>query len=488
MAKKRSRKTAKDPGFVLPGIRAKGSRDYVIVELRHDSQVAYAPSGFAGPAAVEKECDKLNKILNSYKIREVASQFGMRASQIRRRTLAAPSSLDVPVSADFAHAGFVRVVPRVERDTERIAKRLNQSNAVWKATVAPHPVPAAAPTGQSPQSRNFESCQGYLHDAPNGIGAMRGWAEFSARGEGVTICDIEGNWQFEHEDLPRFSLIGGDLIDDLVWRNHGTAVLGEMVSKPGRSGTVGISHRSRVVVHSAKIGPIFNPSAAIASATARLQAGDVILIELHAPSPLTGRYIAMQYWDDVFSAIRAAVDKGIVVVEAAGNGDENFDQAIYNGSGLQKDSGAIVVGAGIPPTNYMDFFGSDWSSRGFDKYSVLGNPRSRIFFSNYGKILHVQGWGWHVTSTGYGDAQGGAEEKSWYTHRFSGTSSASPIVTGAVACIQGHAKQKNGAPMTPARARELLVKTGTPQEAGPGVPLSQHIGPQPNLAAALKRV
>ena len=29
---------------------------------------------------------------------------------------------------------------------------------------------------------------------------------------------------------------------------------------------------------------------------------------------------------------------------------------------------------------------------------------------------------------------------------------------------------------------------GTPQVAGPGVPLSQHIGPQPNLAAAARKV
>jgi hypothetical protein len=29
---------------------------------------------------------------------------------------------------------------------------------------------------------------------------------------------------------------------------------------------------------------------------------------------------------------------------------------------------------------------------------------------------------------------------------------------------------------------------GTPEKAGPGVPLSQHSGPQPNLVAAMKKV
>ena len=44
-------------------------------------------------------------------------------------------------------------------------------------------------------------------------------------------------------------------------------------------------------------------------------------------------------------------------MEAAGNGDENFDLPIFNNTGLQKDSGAIVVGAGIPPSNHFDFDG-----------------------------------------------------------------------------------------------------------------------------------
>lgn len=72
--------------------------------------------------------------------------------------------------------------------------------------------------------------------------------------------------------------------------------------------------------------------------------------------------------------------------------------------------------------------------------------------------------------------------------RFSGTSSASPIVTGSVACLQGRAKAKHGAPMTPAKVRNILVATGTPQEPGPGVPLTQHIGPLPNLPKAMKKV
>ena len=151
----------------------------------------------------------------------------------------------------------------------------------------------------------------------------------------------------------------------------------------------------------------------------------------------------MQYWDDVYSAIRVAVAKGICVVEAAGNGNENFNLPIFRNTGLQKDAGAIVVGAGVPPTDHFDFHDT--------RATVGSGPALAHLVSNYGKIVNVQAWGWHVATTGYGDAQGGANQNDWYTLRFSGTSSASPIVTGAVACLQGHAKAKRGRPLTPAR-------------------------------------
>ena len=42
--------------------------------------------------------------------------------------------------------------------------------------------------------------------------------------------------------------------------------------------------------------------------------------------------------------------------------------------------------------------------------------------------------------------------------------------------------------MTPDKVRKILVATGTPQQAGPGVPVSQHIGPLPNLVKAMTKV
>jgi subtilisin family serine protease len=475
-------------GFVSADIEAPDIPDYVVVELRYESPIAFSASKFSAPGAAEPQADTLNNVLAKYDIRTMRSHFGLAASVIRSRVAVAGTLPPEPEPAKFAkkgmdtefiQSGFVQVVPTNSSDARKIARELNQKGPVWKAVVAPRPVPAAVLSGSQVGSRNFEPSQGYLHAAPNGIGAIEVWSLAGAKGSGVRICDIEGNWNRTHEDLPSgISLIGGTVIPDLGWRNHGTAVLGEMISSSNVKGTVGISHAARAVVQSTVINGVFNTAGAITNAASKLKAGDVILIELQATGP-NGKYVAMQYWGDIFSAIAAATAKGITVVEAAGNGSENFDLAVFNGTGLQKDSGAIVVGAGVPPTNHFD---KD------NAYASIGVPRSRIWFSNYGKIVNVQAWGWHVTTLGYGDGQGGGSENSWYTLRFSGTSSASPIVTGAVACLQGRAKSKNGAPLTPKRVRNILMSTGTPQQAGPGVPLTQNIGPQPNLPKAMSLV
>ena len=472
-------------GFVSSDVETPDTPDYVVVELRYESPVAFTASKFVAPAAGERQAETLNNVLGKYDIRTMRSHFALPASTIKARVDVAATLPPEPepkkfakkgMTTEFIHSGFAQIVPRNSSDARKIARELNPKGAVWQAYVAPRPVPAVVASGSQAGSRNFEPAQGYLHAAPNGIGAIEAWRLGGGKGNGVTICDIEGNWNRSHEDLPSgITQIGGTVINDLGWRNHGTAVLGEIVGIPDARGIAGISHAAKARVHPAVLNGVFNAAGAITNAAAQLVAGDVILIELQATGP-NGKYVAMQYWDDIYSAILAATAKGITVVEAAGNGDENFDLAIYN-TGLQKDSGAIVVGAG-------------YSDQHVRRRRLQGHRRAAFahLVLELRKTVNVQAWGWHVTTLGYGDAQGGSSENTWYTLRFSGTSSASPIITGAVACLQGRAKSKNGKPMTPDKVRSILMATGTPQEAGPGVPLTQHIGPQPNLPKAMALV
>jgi hypothetical protein len=102
--------------------------------------------------------------------------------------------------------------------------------------------------------------------------------------------------------------------------------------------------------------------------------------------------------------------------------------------------------------------------------------------------VDAQGWGEEVTTCGYGNLQGGPDENLWYTDTFNGTSSASPIVVGALACIQGALKAGGKPLLTPSSARNLLRNLGSPQQNAPGRPATQRIGNRPDLFLMLSGV
>jgi subtilisin family serine protease len=173
-------------------------------------------------------------------------------------------------------------------------------------------------------------------------------------------------------------------------------------------------------------------------------------------------YIAVEYWDADYEAIRTAVANGVVVVQAAGNGSANFDDPVYGGrfDRSVRDSGAIIVsGSG----------------------STLREPQC---WSNYGERVDLHAWGTSVVTTGYGDLHTGldaSDPNSWYTRGFSGSSSASPIAAGAVASMLGVFYEETGRWLNPAQVRELLVQNGTAQTAG----LTRDIGVLPDLRRAI---
>ncbi|MFP2931647.1 hypothetical protein ACLESO_41970 [Pyxidicoccus sp. 3LG] len=85
-----------------------------------------------------------------------------------------------------------------------------------------------------------------------------------------------------------------------------------------------------------------------------------------------------------------------------------------------------------------------------------------------------------MTTLGYGDLFASGEDQ-YYTSTFSGTSSASPIVTGASISLLGvfHARGPNG--QNARTIRHLLASTGTAQATD-----ARHIGPQPDLRRAIQ--
>ncbi|MDJ0588494.1 MAG: S8 family peptidase [Pleurocapsa sp. MO_226.B13] len=372
---------------------------------------------------------------------------------------------------EFVEAAYVKSAAQLAVMLEEAVEKEESVEALNDMMPASSEAPPVTP--------NYTSRQGYLNSAPEGIDAHYAWTLSGGRGRGVGIIDIEGAWRFTHEDLSQNQggIVGGTPSTDLGWRNHGTAVIGEFGADVNSFGCTGIAPDANV--RGVSIFGGLGSAGAIHQAANLSKPGDIVLIELQRTGP-RNRYLPLEFWPDDFAAIRYATVKGVIVVEAAGNGGENLDNPFYNNrpngfpnswknpfNPVNPSSGAVMVGAGAPPPG----------THGRDH----GSDRSRLSFSNYGARLDVQGWGREVTTCGYGDLQGGGSENLWYTDRFSGTSSASPIVVGALACVQGVLRARRRIPLSPARARQLLRSTGSPQQDTPGRPRTQRIGNRPNL-------
>jgi hypothetical protein len=424
------------------------------------------------------------------------------------RRLQSAQQVSPAFSNDAVSAPDLSVFYRVDVPSERmeaLAEQLRQQPTVVAAYVKPPAELAHAVLEETVERLNtmlpdaqdapavtpdFTSRQGYLDAAPGGIDARYAWTQAGGSGAGVRIIDLEWGWRFTHEDLMQNQggIVAGTGSTDT---NHGTAVLGEISGDRNALGITGIAPDAII----SAVAFSMPTATAIRNAADRLSPGDIMLLEIHRPGPrynFQGRadqlgYIAIEWWPDDFAAIRYASSRGVIVVEAAGNGAENLDDALYSTrpAGFpptwsnpfnrgNPQCGAVVVGAGAPPPG----------THGRDN----GPDRSRLDFSNYGACIDAQGWGREVTSTGYGDLQGGANPDLWYTDQFSGTSSASPIIVGTLACVQGVLRARGRIPLSPARARDVLRSTGSPQQDAPGRPATQRIGNRPNLRQIIASV
>lgn len=345
---------------------------------------------------------------------------------------------------------------------EKIIDQLNSLDVVEFAYAEPDAeLPNHIPTP------NFNADQGYLDVAPGGIDARYAWTVAGGRGDGVRIVDVEGAWRTTHEDLPGLLANSGNFIDGLSWRDHGTAVLGVVAARDNAFGVTGIANNASIGVQTHnQIGA----AAAITLAAETAQAGGVILLEMHRSGPADAspctcnlgqcNYLPVEFWQADFDAIRAATANGVIVVEAAGNGSVDLDDNAYGGvfNRATRDSGAILVGASSSASR----FPACWT--------------------NFGSRVDVHGWGENVVTLGYGYLFNGGhtEENQFYTGTFSGTSSASPIVVGAVASIMGVRRARNLPALSSVEMRTLLTSTGTEQVVD-----TRNIGPLPNVRSAI---
>jgi hypothetical protein len=337
-----------------------------------------------------------------------------------------------------------------------LAHKISRLDGIEEAYVESGPAAPPVNPGDDPRFPR----QGYLGAAPAGINAT--WAWGHTNGAGVLFVDLEQGWTLNHEDL---AAKGITIISGLnhAYPSHGTSVLGEMVAVDNTLGGVGIAPAAAArVVSQWRDASTYGTAAAILSAASVMGKGDVLLLEAQTLVVNGMDKLPVEVESAVFDAIRHAVDQGIVVVEAGGNGGNDLDTykdannrlRLNRGSPDFRDSGAIIVGA-----------------------ASSAAPHSRMSFSNHGSRIDCFAWGENIDTTG------GTSTTS-YEPAFSGTSGASPMIAGAAVLLQSWRKKTHGQVYDPDLLRGMLA-SATLNTASKN-PASDRIGVMPNLRAILE--
>jgi subtilisin family serine protease len=342
-----------------------------------------------------------------------------------------------------------------------LAEELNSLPGVTYTSLVSR-IPEALPWDIPPATPNYEPLQNYIGPDP-GVNMTYAWS-LGLSGENIRVRNVEYGMNVDHEDLNEVNVsihpgmtVHGSLGPD--YTEHGTATAGVVFGHKGDYGVSGMAYGAEEFIlfpeYTEENG--YNRVYAVQQAIANSQTGDVIIYEMQTGGVGGGsNYVPAEYTYAIWTLTKAATDAGIIIVAAAGNGNQDLDSPAYQNYMDRGDSGAIIVGAGTP-----------------------NELHNKLSFSTYGSRVNVQGWGLNVLSSGYGDyAQIGGDFNQNYT-MFSGTSSATPIVTSCAIVLLSRYKELTGEYMTPLQLRDLLIDTGIPQGSG------GHIGPLPDMEAAL---
>ena len=338
------------------------------------------------------------------------------------------------------------------------------------------------PVDVMPPTPNFLPYQGYRGPAPAGIDIDAAWAK-GFRGQGVTVVDVETNWNLNHEDLDHLATQtpAVPVVPQSDWRDpapgstnvdHGTASLGVLAAGDNNDyGTKGLvpAAKFRVVPILRQSDPLWIAPNAVVHATLAMRKGDVMLLEVEHGD---GRPFEADPVE--LAVVRQATALGIHVVEPAGNSGGGFSLDSVLAPITVSDSGAIMVAAG-------------------ENAVTSGSLHRRYVNSNCGTRVDAYAWGQNITTLGYGPQSstlancaspgdpfpnGSSDPNQRYTHCFGGTSGAAAIVAGAVTALEQKHAAKWG---RVASVRELRnhLRLGTPGASGS---CSGGIGHQPDLA------
>lgn len=293
----------------------------------------------------------------------------------------------------------------------------------------------------------FNDLQTYLDPTSENIKGMNVrtvWNE-GENGQAATVRHLDFGVYSNHESLKgNINVVNSR--NETEDCNHGTASTGCIVAAKNDFGVTGIAYGCDYYFYDTGDLDLIVRDAI---------PGDIVSLDVQFP--MGGTFVPVTdnraWWD----RINYLTQNGVVVILAAGNGglDLSVDSNNMNQFG---DNGSTLIGA----SNH--------------------NDGRRCGFSNYNHSCSlINSWGdWSVVTTGYGSLQNLSGNDRNYSKDYAGTSSATPLSSGALALIQSYAISHLGIYFNSREIRQLIKDTG--YEEG----TLYNIGYRPNVGNAIR--
>lgn len=324
---------------------------------------------------------------------------------------------------------------------------------------------------------DFEPRQTYL-DEPGprwqGLNIRKAWAG-QVTGKGARIHFTDGGLFPEHEDLrdnPRLKIVSLKPNHD---PKHGTASVGVMLATRNGIGATGISHDSELYLYNNRSMDAQGNYQVLKDLLLTVEPGDIVGVNrqtahLEVLSTMLPSLHDKAWW----IVMQELTQRGAVVVNAAANGSSKTSEQ----QGTQANQG---VDLGHWP--YFDDHGDAGviligACQSFDgKPHVYSNAKYRY------RMLNA--WGDSVVTLSRGDLQDLPGDDRDYSQNYAGTSSATPMVTGALSLIQSYAMEQHHIYLNGNQMHLLVMASGYRDATLPGSEVLP-MGGRPNVEAALR--
>ncbi|MDD2048421.1 S8 family serine peptidase [Pseudomonas putida] len=325
---------------------------------------------------------------------------------------------------------------------------------------------------------DFEPLQTYL-DEPGprykGMNVRKAWAQ-QVIGKGARVHFSDGGLFPNHEDLqgnPNLKII---TLQPNGNPNHGTQSVGILLATPNGIGMTGVCHASELYLYNNHARNQAFRAQAPKDLLRHVEPGDIVAINRQsANGNVLATFLPSIHEREWWEMTQALTERGAVVLFAAANGSHATDASKDTTKGY---------GVNLSQWRYFDDHGDVNAILVGACQSWDGKPHQYSNFSYPNRMLNASGDS--VATLGYGSDR--LQDKSGsdrdYTATYGGTSSATPLVTGALSLIQSYAMEQHHLYLNADQMHLLVMQAGYRDATLPHSEVLP-MGARPNVHGAL---